>query len=538
MANADWGKADTLARAEGLDASIDLLAFWRENRIKVERLIVTRPQLDLEIRRTGGGTGNSAARPKTRQRRASPRPASPSPASSWATIRVEGGLVTFDDRARMVSRRAEAIDLAINQPGADQPVKIDGGLTMAGQASHPGRQLSARPRDVAAGETSPLGIALDLPGGALGFDGTVGDVAAPAAKGGVEDQRCRDRASWLAWLGPELQLPDNALRSPALQAQLDLGAAGSALEDCKSRWTRSAAAAGWPLTLANPMAVEGEIGLGALDLDSLSSARGHSQPAYIGQTAGPVTPAEWSDEPIALPLPFRSIVDFRLRMDEREGAAARTRRRQREAAGGPATGHRHLDELQAYGGRLAGDAQATPATRRPMRSNCRPRASLARHVQALPARAVRRQGGCWAALAAAGEQRAPAGAALGGEGKIVLRDGAVLGINIAGMLRQIMTLGLNPGANQQQRTDFAEAGGSFKIKMGCCTTRTSSCVRRFCVWTAPVRGLAAAHGRLSDHAAAGDHARRTGCERQAGSCRRGSRSCCKGRSRRRRCGST
>jgi AsmA protein len=34
------------------------------------------------------------------------------------------------------------------------------------------------------------------------------------------------------------------------------------------------------------------------------------------------------------------------------------------------------------------------------------------------------------------------------------------------MLRQIMTLGLNPGATQQQRTDFAEAGGSFRIKDG------------------------------------------------------------------------
>ena len=48
----------------------------------------------------------------------------------------------------------------------------------------------------------------------------------------------------------------------------------------------------------------------------------------------------------------------------------------------------------------------------------------------------------------------------------MLRDGAVLGINIAGMLRQIMTLGLNPGATQQQRTDFAEAGGSFRIQNG------------------------------------------------------------------------
>ena len=70
------------------------------------------------------------------------------------------------------------------------------------------------------------------------------------------------------------------------------------------------------------------------------------------------------------------------------------------------------------------------------------------------------------ALAASGaSQRALVGS-LGGDGKILLRDGAILGVNIAGMLRQVMTLGLNPAAGQQQRTDFAEAGGSFRIQNG------------------------------------------------------------------------
>jgi hypothetical protein len=50
--------------------------------------------------------------------------------------------------------------------------------------------------------------------------------------------------------------------------------------------------------------------------------------------------------------------------------------------------------------------------------------------------------------------------------RVVLRDGAVLGVNIAAMIRQIMTLGLNPAAGREQRTDFAEAGGSFRIENG------------------------------------------------------------------------
>lgn len=48
----------------------------------------------------------------------------------------------------------------------------------------------------------------------------------------------------------------------------------------------------------------------------------------------------------------------------------------------------------------------------------------------------------------------------------MLRDGAILGVNIASMLRQIMTLGLSPAAGEQHRTDFAEAGGTFRIQNG------------------------------------------------------------------------
>src|SRR3954468_20413846 len=33
VANADWGKAAELARIDALEARIDLLAFWRENRV-------------------------------------------------------------------------------------------------------------------------------------------------------------------------------------------------------------------------------------------------------------------------------------------------------------------------------------------------------------------------------------------------------------------------------------------------------------------------------------------------------------------------
>ncbi len=55
---------------------------------------------------------------------------------------------------------------------------------------------------------------------------------------------------------------------------------------------------------------------------------------------------------------------------------------------------------------------------------------------------------------------------LDGEGLVLARDGAILGINIGATVRQVMTLGAVSTAGEPRRTDFAEAGGSFTIEDG------------------------------------------------------------------------
>jgi AsmA protein len=465
VANADWGKADTLARAEGLDARVDLLAFWRENRIKVERLIVTRPQLDLEVREDGRRNWELGGASQDQAAASEPAASKPIPGFDLGDVRVEGGLVTFDDRARMVNRRAEAIDLAINQPGADQPIKLDGGLTMAGKrATLAG--TAGRPRDLAAGEPSPIGIDLAVPGGTLGFDGTV-VTSPPAAKGGIRINLPQPR-ELASWLGRQLPLPDGALRSLALQGRLDLTVQRSALEDMEVQVDDVSGSGRVAAALANPIAVEGELGMGRVDLTPyLPPAATASQPTSAKPQAAVLT-EEWSDAPIVLPLPLPIDVDFRLRMD---GVKARqlelgavNARLQADRQQATVT----IDELQAYGGRLAGDARATPSNPPTYAVELRSHGiGFLAMLQALTGKGrFDGKADVGLRLAAAGDSERQLVRGVGGEGKIVLRDGAILGINIAGMLRQIMTLGLNPGATEHQRTDFAEAGGTFKIKDG------------------------------------------------------------------------
>src|SRR5689334_4072612 len=53
VTNTDWGTAPELVRIASLDARIDLLAYWREGRIQVDRLVVAKPEANLEIGKDG-----------------------------------------------------------------------------------------------------------------------------------------------------------------------------------------------------------------------------------------------------------------------------------------------------------------------------------------------------------------------------------------------------------------------------------------------------------------------------------------------------
>ncbi|MEO1018810.1 MAG: AsmA-like C-terminal region-containing protein, partial [Pseudomonadota bacterium] len=58
---------------------------------------------------------------------------------------------------------------------------------------------------------------------------------------------------------------------------------------------------------------------------------------------------------------------------------------------------------------------------------------------------------------------------LDGEGAVLMRDGAILGINIAAFMREVMSLGLSDESGAAPKTDFAELGGTYAIEKGVLT---------------------------------------------------------------------
>jgi len=56
--------------------------------------------------------------------------------------------------------------------------------------------------------------------------------------------------------------------------------------------------------------------------------------------------------------------------------------------------------------------------------------------------------------------------ALAGSGKVKFLNGAISGINLAAMIRNVGSAFLDPSARKTQKTDFAELGGTYRITKG------------------------------------------------------------------------
>ena len=463
IANADWGAASELVQIKELQLDVDALAYWTSHMVKIDHLLVQQPQIHLEVGADGRRNWQFGDGASTGQATAEASEPKPLPGFVLNDIKIEDGLLGYDDKSSGQSRRVEQMALTIGQSAADQPVEIAGGATMEGKRATIAGSV-ANAAAAAAGGSSPATVAVTLPGGTAAFDGTM-NTAGPAVQGRTKIDLMAPR-ELLAWLGQQPALPEQALQSLAVDTQLDLTADRVKLDQLQLQLDQIKGSGHIAATLGKPPAVEGEVAFSRLDLNPYLPATPAPASAPAGQPAEPNE--RWSETPIDLPLPLP--VDLNLRLN----AAGVT---VREAATGPlalrveADRQRAavmLDRLDTTGGQLTGSAEARPGDP--------PNYVVAVHGEGIGVANLLRTLGrpprfdgtaaLGLDLTAKGNNQLQLVQSSNGKGSLVVRDGAIIGVNIAGILRQVMTLGLSSAAGEQQRTDFAEAGGSFTIANG------------------------------------------------------------------------
>lgn len=462
VANVDWGRAPELVRVVSVDATLDLLAYWRDGRVQIDRLVVTKPEASLEVGKDGRRNWDLVSPSAGTTAAKSDAPA-PIPPFVLGDVRVSGGAVTYDDQTAGTSKRAERIALTIGQAGADQPITIDGGLTFEGKPATIAGSVE-RPQGAAAGEKSPIKLSLGVPGGTVAFDGEI-ETRAPAATGNLDVRLVAPR-ELLAWVGaaPPAGLPSSA----TLQGRIDLGASRAALSEIELRADQISASGEAAVDFSQAPKVSGDIALAHLDLSPYLPPQG--TPAA---KAHPAAGTGWPETPIELPLPLPVDADLRVHGDGLKAGkievGAFSARLQADRQQAVVT----IDRLDAFGGQLKGTlkAEASAPPGYDVDIDAAGISVLAASEALAGLHRIDGRGAARAKLESRGGNVSELVSTLGGNGSVTIEDGAVLGINIAGMLRQVMTLGLDSSAGKQQKTDFAAAGANFRIVNGILRTQ-------------------------------------------------------------------
>jgi AsmA protein len=481
FANPPGAAEADMASLQELQVQLKLWPLLR-GAVEVDRFVLVKPVIHLEVDQQGRPNWELGGEPAAEQ---TPEPTGgegggpgvPVTELKLGDIRIVDGTATYTDAASGRTERIEGINLSVSLPDLQSRLAAEGSLAYKGRTIALDLAVE-QPLQLVQGGSSPVALATDSELLDLDFEGTVAAGAALTAEGALElaVASIRELAAWLAepiaFAGEGLRELRIAGQLQASPEQVAFTGATLALDGIEAAGELSANLSG-----ALPK-VSGRLDVGALDLNPYLPA-GSPEPvpdpgAEGGTGAGPgggerAGADGWSDEPIAVPPIGGAEVDFELtvaslvyqKLELGRTVLGLTLRDNQLTA--------ELREFAAYGGRGTGSLQIALEDGTPV---IRERFSL-EGLQALPfLRAAadfdRLEGTVRAEIETEtrGATERQLVQNLNGTGNVMFTDGAIVGINLAAMMRNAANAFLNPEAGETRKTDFAEMGGSFTVAEG------------------------------------------------------------------------
>jgi AsmA protein len=465
LANPDWAETPDLVRIARVELEVDALAYLGGT-LALERLIVERPELALEVREDGTPSWQMGPAEATGDGRQAAGNAGGGPGElpnvRIGEVRVVDGSVSLADRSTGETRSFTAVELwARSEPDA-QALAVDGSVSSAGERA----TLNAVVGDLNAilrGEPSSLTLDLAAPGLGVAANGE----ASPAGNAVLALTADMAPRLFLDWLGRPVELPAGTLET--VTASVDMAAAptGFGLRALTVRVDEMTVRGDLELALAERPRLAGRLDLGALDLRPYLPEAGPAADSAPESAAEPQG-GGWPTEPLDLPLPLPLDVDLEVTLESLATREVSLGAGRATLVADAAQTAASIAELALYDGRMTGRVTLTDGEALGLDAEVdvtgvqlEPLLTELAGIDWLAG-----MGNVQLAVTSEGDSVDALMRGLGGQGAILARDGAILGINIGATMRQVMTLGVQSAAAEPQRTDFAEAGGTFTIASG------------------------------------------------------------------------
>lgn len=474
LGNAKGGKAADLMSLDRLTVRVGVLPLLSGN-LEVDALVAEKPVINLEVDKAGRPNwqfGPAGAKPAAAQPSQGGTGGAPALAGlKLGDVRLVDGRISYLDMKTGMAQTVDAINLKVALPSLASPMQADGSivwnkeqLTLKVRVSNPNAAL--------AGKTTDVEISLNSKPVKLSFKGKAmaGATTAVAGKVDLDVPSVRKLA---AWAGSPLKAPGTGYGPLKISGDLDLKDKVVAFR--KARVSLDAITGTGDVSVdqrAQKPMIRASLSLGKLDLNPYLPPEKAAAPAKA--TAGKAGPGDWSDDPIDLSglaaadaavelnvagLVIRKITigESHLKVDLKHGALVT-----------------ELTKMALYGGN--GKAKVTARGGRGV-----PTVTVTTELTNFQANPFMRDAmnldrvegtaNANVLLNTRGRTQREMIQALGGSGKVIFKDGAIKGINLGAMVRNVKSAFLDSGASQTQKTDFSEMGGTFVIAKGILTNK-------------------------------------------------------------------
>lgn len=481
FANAPGFSTPEMATLGGLELRLKLLPLL-SGEVAIDSFVLDKPVINLEVNKQGqpnwqfgDATKKPAAAPQIQQAPASASKGGGLNELSLGNVKLSDGNITYRDGQSGANYAVEKINLQLALPDLDSPFRADGGLTWNGKPVKLRIDL-ANPRAMMDGKPSAFAVNVDADLLRLDFKGDAANSNPLKVNGGL-DMTVPNVRSLAAWVGQPLAVPGSGLGPFAIKGQLAM--AGPKMSFSGAELSLDAIRARGDVMVDSGGKVpyiKAKLDTNTLDLNpylppaTTTSSPTGSTPATPG-AAAPTPRADkgWSTEPIDLSGLRAANADLALGV---EGLVIRKIKIGKGQLGVQLKDGKlgaNLSELALYQGNGKGHITLDGSSKVPALSLDMALSGVQAEPLLKDVMDMDRLSGTGQAniqVAGSGASQADLMRALNGKGNVKFENGAIKGINLGAMVRNVSTAFLDAQAGRAEQTDFTELSGTYVIEKG------------------------------------------------------------------------
>ncbi|MDX1482964.1 MAG: AsmA family protein [Alphaproteobacteria bacterium] len=470
LGNAKGGKAENMMTLDRLTVKVGIFPLLGGN-LEVDALVAEKPVINLEVDRQGRGNWDfgTGAKPGAAKPEAGAAAGGPGLGGlKLGDVRLVDGRISYLDMKTGAAHSVDDINLKVALPSLSSPMRAEGSvvwnkeqLTLTAVLSDPNAAL--------AGRSTGVDISLKSAPVGLSFKGKASTGPAVAVAGRI-DLAVPSVRKLAAWAGSPLNAPGTGLGPLKISGDLDMKGKVTAFRNAKLSLDAIAGEGSLAFDQRGrkPL-ITAALKLGELDLNPYLPPE-QAAPAKSGTAQQ--GPGDWSDDPIdlkaldamnaALDLTVAGIVMRKIKIGESVLKVTLNN----------GTLVTDLSKMALYGG--VGKAKVTTRG-----GSAVPSVTLTSTLTKFQANPFMRDAMNFDRIEGAadadvsintqGRSQRQMIEALAGNGKVTFRDGAIKGVNLGAMVRNVKSAFLDSSARETQKTDFSEMGGTFVIRRGILT---------------------------------------------------------------------